>query len=302
MSLARSPAGRALAGTAPAAAGPGTPERAAADTPSLRRRRPPALRVYEPVPRHVYVLLALGSLAALFGLWSLLSYGHLVDNLFLPTPTQVWQATASEVDSGVLWSDMGTSVSAIVLGFAVSSVVAVPVGVLMGSFKIAEASLEPAIDFIRYTPAVAYIPLVLIWFGATTAEKIVILFIGIFFQEVLLIMDNVKTTPRQLVDMAYTLGFSTSKIVRKVIFRSALPGIVDTLRISMGWAWTYLVVAELIGAASGLGFRIEQAQRYIDTPEILLNIIVIGLLGVLFDFSFKGIYAVSFRYLGPRSR
>lgn len=253
-------------------------------------------------PRPAYVALAFVSLAALFGLWSLLSYPHLVSDLFLPTPTQVWQAAASEIDQGILWSDMGTSVSAILLGFAVSSVVAIPVGVLMGSFKIAEASFEPAIDFIRYTPAVAYIPLVLIWFGATVSEKITILFIGIFFQEVLLIMDNVKTTPRQLVDMAYTLGFSTGKIIRRVIFRSALPGIVDTLRISMGWAWTYLVVAELIGAASGLGFRIQQDQRYIDTAGILFNIIVIGLLGVIFDFTFKGIYAVSFRYLGPRSR
>jgi len=299
------------AGAAPLSTGvlsggrPGAARRApsiAAVPPAHRRRRPSALRLYEPIPRRAYVMLALGSLAALFGLWALLSYLGLVNNLFLPTPTQVWQAAVSEVDSGILWSDMWTSVSAIVLGFGVSSVVAVPIGLMMGAFKVAEASLEPAIDFIRYTPAVAYIPLVIIWFGATRSEKIVILFIGIFFQEVLLIMDNVKTTPRQLIDMAYTLGFPTRTIVRRVVFRSALPGIVDTLRISMGWAWTYLVVAELIGAASGLGFRIEQAQRYIDTPQILLNIIIIGLLGVIFDFTFKGIYAVSFRYLGPRSR
>lgn len=266
------------------------------------RRTPQVLRLYEPIPRWLYVTLAISSLGALFGLWSGLSYGGAVTNLFLPTPTQVWQAAVSEVHTGILWSDMGTSVSAILLGFAVSSILAIPVGVLMGSFKSAEASLEPAVDFIRYTPAVAYVPLVLIWFGPATSYKVVILFIGIFFQEVLMIMDVVKVVPRPLVDMGYTLGFSTSKIVGRVIFRSSLPGIVDTLRISMGWAWTYLVVAELVGAASGLGFRINNDQRYVDTAGILFNIIVIGLLGVLFDFTFKGIYALSFRYLGPRSR
>ncbi len=267
-----------------------------------RRAANPALRLFTPIPRTGYLALAVLSIAGLFGLWSLLSYTGWVNSFFLPTPTAVWQALTGEVDTGVLWSDMGTSVSAILLGFAVSSIVAVPVGVLMGAFKAAEAGLEPATDFIRYTPAVAYIPLVLIWFGATTTEKVVILFIGIFFQEVLLIMDNVKNTPRQLVDMGYTLGFGTVTILRRVVFRSALPGIVDTLRISMGWAWTYLVVAELVGAPSGLGFRIMQAQRYNDPAQILLGIIVIGVLGLLFDFTFKGIYAVSFRYLGPRSR
>jgi NitT/TauT family transport system permease protein len=260
----------------------------------LRRR---LFRLYEPIPPRRYAALAVCSLATLVGIWSALSYGGVVANLFLPTPSQVWQAAVSESNSGVLWSDTAASVSRILLGFAVSSVVAIPVGLLMGSFKIAEAALEPAIDFIRYTPAVAYIPLTLIWFGATTSQKIVILFIGIFFQEVLLIMDNVKTVPRPLIDMAYTLGLSTSSVLRRVILRASLPGIVDTLRISMGWGWTYLVVAELIGAPNGLGFRIEQAQRYIDSPEILLGIIVIGILGIIFDFSFKLIYAKAFPYM-----
>ena len=95
---------------------------------------------------------------------------------------------------------------------------------------------------------------------------------------------------------------SPAQVLRRVVFRAALPGIVDTLRISMGWGWTYLVVVELVGATNGLGFQIEQAERYLNTPEIILGIIVIGVLGLLFDFSFKAIYAKAFPYMSRGAR
>jgi len=267
--------------------------------PLLARRR---LRLYEPIQRRTYWLLAVISLCLVFALWAGLSYAGAVQNLFLPTPTQVWQAAVTESNTGILWPDIGASVLRIVLGFIISSAVAIPVGLLMGSYKVFEASLEPPIDFMRYTPAVAFIPLTLIWFGTSTTQKLVILFIAIFFQEVLLVMDNVKNVPVQFVDMAYTLGLSPAKVVRRVIFRSALPGIVDTLRISMGWGWTYLVVVELVGATNGLGFQIQQAERYLNTPEIILGIIIIGMLGLIFDFSFKAIYARAFPYMSRSVR
>ena len=123
------------------------------------------------------------------------------------------------VQHGILWPDIGASVLRIVLGFIISSAVAIPVGTLMGAYKVFEAGLEPPIDFMRYTPAVAFIPLTLIWFGTSTTQKLVILFIAIFFQEVLLVMDNVKNVPMPFVDMAYTLGLSQAQILRRVIFR-----------------------------------------------------------------------------------
>jgi NitT/TauT family transport system permease protein len=115
-------------------------------------------------------------------------------------------------------------------------------------------------------------------------------------------MDNVKTVRRNLIDIAYTMGLRQHAVIRRVIVRAALPGIVDTLRISMGWAWTYLVVAELVGANDGLGFRIQQAERYLDTPTIVLGIIVIGILGLIFDFGFKGLYAWAFPYMAHQGR
>jgi NitT/TauT family transport system permease protein len=274
--------------------------RASTPAPLLGQRR--RLRLYEPIHRRTYVGFAVLSLGLVFALWAGLSYSGAVENLFLPTPTQVWQAAVTESNTGILWPDIGASVWRIILGFAISSVVAVPVGLLMGSYKSFEAGLEPPIAFMRYTPAVAFIPLTLIWFGTSTTQKLVILFIAIFFQEVLLVMDNVKNVPAPFVDMAYTLGLSQTQILRRVIFRAALPGIVDTLRISMGWGWTYLVVVELVGATNGLGFQIEQAERYLNTPEIILGIGVIGILGLTFDYSFKAIYAKAFPYMSRGTR
>ena len=265
----------------------------------LRRRR---LVLYEPVQRRTYWAFSILSLCLVFGLWAALSYTGAVQNLFLPTPSQVWQAAVTESNTGILWPDIGASVLRIVLGFVISSAVAIPVGLLMGSYKVFEAALEPPIDFMRYTPAVAFIPLTLIWFGTSTTQKLVILFIAIFFQEVLLVMDNVKNVPMQFIDMAYTLGLSPPQILRRVIFRASMPGIVDTLRISMGWGWTYLVVVELVGATNGLGFQIQQAQRYLNTPEIILGIIIIGILGIMFDFSFKLIYTKAFPYMSRARR
>jgi NitT/TauT family transport system permease protein len=281
---------------------PGSAEQAQVVSPAANPRRPARgqrsrLRLFEPISRKTYLALAIAGLCGFFGVWSVLSYGGLVNPLFLPTPTAVWQAASAEFNAGLLQSDIAVSVLRIVLGFIISSAFAVPIGVLMGAYKVGEAVLEPIIDFIRYMPAVAFIPLTLIWFGTSLTQKIVILFIGIFFQEVLLVMDNVKTVPRPLIDISYTLGLSQRQILARVVFRAALPGIVDTLRISMGWAWTYLVVAELVGAANGLGFQIMQAQRYLDTPQIILGIIVIGILGLIFDFGFKAVYARSFPYM-----
>jgi NitT/TauT family transport system permease protein len=267
---------------------------------SRRAARVP--RLYEPISLRAYLVVAVSSLGLVFGLWAIASYGGWVDRLFLPTPGQVWHAGVTEVRNGTLWTDIGASVYRIVLGFAISTAVAIPIGVIMGTYKIGEAFFEPPIDFIRYMPAVAFVPLALIWFGTANSQKLVILFIGIFFQEVLLVMDNVKTVRRNLIDIAYTMGLRQHQVIRRVILRAALPGIVDTLRISMGWAWTYLVVAELVGANDGLGFRIQQAQRYLDTPTILLGIIVIGILGLAFDFGFKAVYAWSFPYMAHRGR
>ncbi len=257
-------------------------------------------RIREDIPRLVYLAVALTSLGLVLLVWSVLSYGQFVEPLFLPTPGDVLGAAAREVGDGTLQADAGASIYRIGVGFLVSTLFAIPIGVIMGSYKLGESFFEPPIDLVRYMPAVAFIPLSIIWAGTGDAQKFMILFIGIFFQEVLLIMDNVKAVPRTLINVGYTFGLRQWEVLARIILPAALPGIVDTLRITMGWAWTYLVVAELIAGEPGLGFRIMQAQRYLDTPTIVLGILLIGLLGLVIDFAFKLLYARLFPYTRGR--
>jgi NitT/TauT family transport system permease protein len=139
-------------------------------------------------------------------------------------------------------------------------------------------------------PAVAFIPLSILWFGTSDIQKFFILFMGIFFQEVIMIADNCKTVNKSFVEVGLTLGFNRSEILKNIIFRGALPGMVDTFRTTWGWAWTYLVVAELVAASEGLGFRIMQAQRYLSTDRIILGILVIGMMGLITDLLFARLY------------
>jgi NitT/TauT family transport system permease protein len=145
-------------------------------------------------------------------------------------------------------------------------------------------------------PAVAFVPLTILWLGVGDTQKFAILFIGTFFQEVLLIMDNVKTVPRELIQISSTFGLSKWEILRHVILRAAMPGIWDTFRITLGWAWTYLVVAELVAANVGLGYRIMRAQRFLETETIILGILIIGAMGLITDYFFKISYKKLFRW------
>lgn len=143
-----------------------------------------------------------------------------------------------------------------------SAVLALPLGVLVGTYAPVKALFEPLTDFIRYMPAAAFIPLVMLWVGIDEGAKIAIIFIGTFFQMLLMIAEDVRRVPMEQIEAAQTMGADRDEIVMRVIMPSAKPAILDTLRVTMGWAWTYLVVAELVAANSGLGFAVLKAQRF----------------------------------------
>lgn len=226
--------------------------------------------------------------------WTLVTETGLVSPIFLPSPTMVWQEFIRQVETNVLWYDIAISTYRILVGWLLSILFALPIGTLMGSFKFFEGLFEPFIDLVRYMPAVAFIPLTILWVGVGDSQKFVIIFIGTFFQQVLMIMDNVKTVPREFIHVGYTLGLSKSEILRLIVLPSAFPGIWDTLRITLGWAWTYLVLAELVAASSGLGYRIMRAQRFLQTDAIVLGIMVMGVLGLVSDYIFKWSYRILF--------
>jgi NitT/TauT family transport system permease protein len=183
--------------------------------------------------------------------------------------------------------DIGMTVWRVLGGFAIAAAMAVPLGVLMGAYKPIEAFFEPFVSFARYLPASAFIPLLILWAGIGEAQKLSVIFIGSFFQLVLMIAVSVGNTRRDLVEAAYTLGAGDRGIVTRVLVPSSAPEIAETLRMVLGWAWTYVIVAELIGASSGIGHMITDSQALLATDQIIFGIIVIGLIGLASDFAFK---------------
>jgi NitT/TauT family transport system permease protein len=219
--------------------------------------------------------------------WAGVTLGGLVPKTFLADPlTMVGSGWALLAKQGFA-SDIGMTVWRVVGGFVIAAVVAVPLGVLMGAYKPVEAFFEPFVSFARYLPASAFIPLLILWAGIGEAQKLSVIFIGSFFQLVLMIAVSVGNTRRDLVEAAYTLGALDRGIVTRVLLPSSAPDIAETLRMVLGWAWTYVIVAELIGASSGIGHMITDSQALLATDQIIFGIIVIGLIGLVTDFAFK---------------
>ena len=264
---------------------------------SKEPRYPRLLDLRTDIPKRIYWGAGATFFACIFITWFLLTSFNLVSPLFLPGPQAVWHEFIRQLNEGILLQDASASLYRIMLGWVISTMFAVPIGILMGNFKFFEGMLEPFIDLIRYMPAVAFVPLTILWVGVGDSQKILILFIGTFFQEVLMVMDNVKSVPRELIEVSSTFGLSRLEILRHVILRYALPGIWDTFRITLGWAWTYLVVAELVAANVGLGYRIMKAQRFLQTESIILGILIIGLMGLVTDMLFKLAYRRMFRWM-----
>lgn len=247
-------------------------------------------RLQRDIPRSVYWGVVTLTVTTVAALWCLLTYGGLVGPLFLPSPGAVTLRLLELAQSGLLWQDTAISFYRVTVGFLISTAIAVPVGILMGTYRLAEAAVEPPVSLFRYMPAIAFIPLTILWVGIGDGQKFLIIFLGTFFQQVLLIMDNVKRVPRDYLNVGYTLGFNEGQILTRIVLPASAPAIFDSVRLTLGWAWTYLVVAELVAASSGLGYRIMEAQRYFRTDTIIVGILVIGVLGFIMDFAFKLAY------------
>ena len=244
----------------------------------------------EPIPKSLYLILALSSFAFFLIIWSVLTYGRFVDPLFLPSPGKVFQAGVDLFTELGFTTDILNSVYRVMMGFVVAAIIGVPIGLIMGTFKVAEAFTEPVVGFIRYMPASAFIPLFILWLGIGDVEKIAIIFVGSFFQLVLMVAVVAKNVQKDMLETAYTLGARRFQVIRKVLLPASLPGIVDTLRIIVGWAWTYIIVAELVASASGIGYMIISSQRMLRTGNIIFGILTIGMLGLITDFFFKWLY------------
>lgn len=240
-------------------------------------------RLRKDMEMHRYALTSICAFVVLFVVWTLLSVLGIVNPLFLPTPLDVVKDIISSAQTGELWSNMGYSVFRVTSGFLVSAVLAIPLGILAGSFKPAEAVIAPLCEFVRYMPVPAFVPLVMVWFGIGEEAKIFIVFLGCFFQLVLMIADDARSVSDDLLASSYTLGTNRWTTITKVLIPAMAPRVMQTLRMVIGWGWTYLTVAELVASQSGLGYSILKAQRFMNTKAIFSGILVIGLLGLITD-------------------
>jgi NitT/TauT family transport system permease protein len=251
----------------------------------------------EPIPTGVYIALSIGSFAVLLVVWAALTYSKLIEPLFLPTPTRVFQAGMDLFLEFGFSADILNSTYRVMLGFVLAAVLGVPLGLLVGTFKAAEALIEPVIGFIRYMPASAFIPLFILWLGIGNVEKVAIIFVGSFFQLVLMVAVVAKNVHKDMLETAYTLGAKRIQVIWKVLLPASLPGILDTLRIIVGWAWTYIIVAELVASSSGIGYMIISAQRMLRTASIIFGILTIGMLGLITDYGFKWLHKKLFAWV-----
>ncbi|MCP9816123.1 ABC transporter permease [Synechococcus sp. GreenBA-s] len=238
--------------------------------------------------RHPWALGILG-IGIVLLLWFLIAASGTVNKLFLPSPQAVWQAGQQQWSSGLLLKDAAASIQRVFIGFALSAGLALPVGIAMGTNVVICRLLEPLMGLIRYMPAPAFIPLLIIYFGLEELPKVLLIFIGTFFFNTLMIMDAVKFVPRELVETALTLGGRGLPILTRVVAPFIAPQVLDTYRINMASAWNLVIVAELVAATEGLGKRISLAQRFLKTDEIFMGLIVIGLIGLVIDLGFRAL-------------
>ncbi len=250
------------------------------------------------ISRGLYWFLSVATFIVLLLVWSVATYSEFIPPLFLPAPDKIVTDGIRLFAESELVQDISASVFRVTVGFLLAAILAVPLGILMGSLKVFEAMVEPLLSFIRYMPASAFIPLFILWLGIGESEKVAVIFFGTFFPLALMIMDVTKNVPHDLIETSYTLGVSRWGVFRRIILPASMPGIVDALRIAFGWAWTYLVVAEIVAAGSGLGYMIMQSQRFLKTSHIIVGIVLIGVIGIAIDMLFKWLYVRMFPWMG----
>ena len=243
------------------------------------------------------IFLGVAAAAAVLGIWEAVARAGLIQPQFLPAPSKVMQALwTMATQQNLLWHAL-ISTLRVWVAFLLAAVMAIPIGILMSSYRVIGASLEPIIDFIRYLPVPALVPLSIIWFGVGEETKIFLLWLGTFFQLVLLVADDMRRVPHEYVEISLTLGAKPRQVLTDVAFRAMGPTLVDNLRITLGWCWTYLVLAEIVAADSGLGFVIWSARRFVKTPEVMAGVVVIGLIGLLTDQLLRALHRRMFKYL-----
>lgn len=225
--------------------------------------------------------------AALLLVWGLATYSGLVDPVFLPTPGSVLKSFIELASGEFIVNHLVPSASRVTAAFLLSVAIAFPLGIVSGQVASVEKLIHPLFGFTRYLPVASLVPLCILWFGVGDAQKIAVITIGVVFQLVLLLAYDSASVPKELIEAGRTFGLTRNQVLRRIVVPYAMPAVWDHLRISAGWAWSYLVLAELVAGNQGVGYFVVQSQRYLQTDKVFAGILFIGILGVLTDLIFR---------------
>lgn len=264
-----------------------------------RRRR--IFEFMSDIPKGWSIGLGLAVWVLFFAAWQLAVWLEVTPAILFPGPVKVMQALrVLFVEEGFI-RDVGISVGRVMISFALACAVAVPLGILMGTFRAVEAFFSPLVSAWRYLPAPSFIPLLLMWFGAGETQKLALLFIGVIWFLITLIADHTKAISADLIRTSVTLGASRPQVLHTVVIPAAMPNVVIAMRQMLAVSWTYLVIAEITAADAGIGAMMMRAKRFLHVDQIMAGILVIGVLGLFFDYMLRLLHRVAFPYLEEKT-
>lgn len=248
------------------------------------------------VPRGLRTILLFLAPAALVGTWCGLSYGGVVDESFLPTPDAVAKGLLVLIFEYDLLDSVWASTRRMLIAFSLAAGVALPLGILMGSFEPINRFFDPIMAPLRFMPIVAFIPLMIVWFGIDELQKVAFLFLGVFVFLVPVVVAAIRDVPQEYVDTAYTLGATRFQVIRTVLIPSALPEIFESFRVMNAIGWTYVTLAESVNPQTGLGHMIHLAYTHARPEWSFAGLFVIAVVGLTSDALIRFLNAILFRW------
>ena len=220
-------------------------------------------------------------------LWFLVTNVGWVKPLFLPSPQQVfrqfYEYLTGQANDKPLYQHFAASMFRVFSAFFLACLTAIPIGIAMGMSRVARGIFDPPLEFYRPLPPLAYLPLIIIWFGIDELPKVLLIFLSCFAPLALAARSGMRSASQEQINAAYSMGASYWQVIRHVILPSALPDILIGMRIAIGFGWTTLVAAEMVAANLGLGQMVLNASNFLRTDIVIMGIVVIGVVAYLFD-------------------
>ncbi|HEV3240685.1 MAG TPA: ABC transporter permease subunit [Casimicrobiaceae bacterium] len=233
------------------------------------------------------------TMVAIVALWWLASHFRWVPPLFLPTPetvlTRLYESALGQLTDAPLAEHFGWSMFRVFSAFVAACLTAIPIGIAMGVSRVARGIFDPPIEFYRPLPPLAYLPLIVIWFGIDEFSKVLLIYLACFAPLAMSAQAGVRSVSQEQIHAAYSMGASKWQVVWHVIVPAAMPEILTSMRIAIGFGWTTLVAAEMVAATRGLGQMVLNASNFLRTDIVIMGIVVIGAVAYLFDLLMRNV-------------